>query len=259
MLLLDESRPIAFREEALTVRTLAGERDLSASYALRHQVFAHRLQWVEPSPDGIEVDVYDAFATSVGLFDKDERLVGVFRMVRSSYPFMLENEFRACLPAGCDIRKADDTAEITRLALDPTLTDKGLSSRLMLVLIKGVYQWAVQNEVRYMYMVVEKRFLRVLRGIGLACEAISPPVSLPPAGAQSVAAILDWQRFAETAAQHRPLFLLWMNGVDGAAAFQKSGFLPREPREGCAPSGGVKARIRDQRPVRKRAPTCAAA
>jgi acyl homoserine lactone synthase len=259
MLLLDESRPIAFQEDTFTVRTLAGDRDLRASYALRHQVFAQRLHWVEPSPDGIEVDAYDAFATSVGLFDEEETLVGVFRMVRSSYPFMLEKEFRACLPDGCDIRKADDTAEITRLALDPTLTDKGLSSRLLLVLIKGVYQWARQNEVRYMYMVVEKRFLRVLRGIGLSCEAISPAVSLPPAGAQSVAAILDWQRFAESAQVNRPLFFLWMNGLDGSLAFEKSGFLPRDPRERCTASGAAKTRVPEPGSVNKPEHTCAAA
>jgi len=231
MLIMEESRPIEFQEEQFVVKTLSGEQELRASYRLRHGVFAQRLHWVATSADEIEMDEYDAFATSVGLFDEERTLRGVFRMVRSPYPWMLEKEFRPCLLTDCEIRKAPDTAEITRLALDPTLTEKGLSSRLMLLLIKGVYQWARQNDVRYMYMVVEKRFLRVLRGIGLSCEAISPAVSLPPAGALSIAAILDWQNFHDTAPLKQPLFAQWMNTVDGSVPFEKSRFYEKDPRD----------------------------
>lgn len=249
MLVLEESRAIEFQEDRLLVKTLSDEQDLSASYHLRHQVFADRLQWVAKSDDELEVDAYDAFATSIGLFDEERKLRGVFRMVRSPYPFMIEKEFRPCLPESCEIRKAHDTAEITRLALDPTLTDKGLSSRLMLILIKGVYQWSRQNEVPYMYMVVEKRFLRVLRGIGLSCEAISPAVSLPPAGALSIAAVLDWKQFYETCPLKQPSFFQWMNAVDGSALFERSGFLARDPREQFAESGVAQTRRQDQQPL----------
>jgi len=249
MLVLEESKPIEFREDRLLVKTLSDEQDLSASYHLRHQVFADRLQWVTKSDDELEVDVYDAFATSVGLFDDDRKLRGVFRMVRSPFPFMIENEFRPCLLASCKIRKEHDTAEITRFALDPTLTEKGLSSRLLLTLLKGIYQWSRQNEVPYMYMVVEKRFLRVLRGIGLSCEAISPAVSLPPAGALSIAAVFDWKHFYETCPLEKPSFFQWMNAVDGSTVFEKSGFLARDGREQFAASGIAQARRQDQHPL----------
>ena len=247
MLVLEESRPIEFLESGLLVKTLSDEQDLSASYRLRHQVFADRLQWVAQSADGLEVDAYDAFATSVGLFDDDRKLRGVFRMVSPPYPFMIESEFRPCLLPNYGIRKERDTAEITRFALDPMLTEKGLSSRLMLILIKGVYQWSRQNEVPYMYMVVEKRFLRVLRGIGLSCEAISPAISLPPAGAVSIAALLDWKQFYETCQQKQPAFFQWMNAVDGSASFEKSGFLARDPREQFAKGGVAAALQQDHR------------
>ena len=46
MLVLEESRPIEFLDSGLLVKTLSDEQDLSASYQLRHQVFAERLQWV---------------------------------------------------------------------------------------------------------------------------------------------------------------------------------------------------------------------
>lgn len=230
MHVLEENRLVDFREDDLFVRTLSDEEELKASYRLRHQVFAERLQWVKKSDDGIEVDSYDAFATSVGLFDNDHYLRGVFRMVNPPSPFMLESEFRACILPNCDIRKERDTAEITRLAIDPTLTDRGLSIRLMQVLFKGVYQWSMQNEIRFLYMVVEKRFLRVLRGMGFTCEAVSPAVSLPPAGALSIAAVLDWKQFHYICPQNQPTFFRWINTIDGSMPFERSGFLARDPK-----------------------------
>jgi acyl homoserine lactone synthase len=249
MQVLEESRPIEFWEDRLLVKTLSAEQDLSAAYHLRHQVFADRLQWVTKCDDELEIDAYDAFATSVGLFDDERKLRGVFRMVSPPYPFMIESEFRPCLLPNCEIRKERDTVEITRLALDPTLTDKGLSIRLMQVLFKGVYQWSMQNEVRYLYMVVEKRFLRVLRGMGFSCEAISPAVSLPPAGVLSIAAVLDWQQFHETCPQKQPSFFQWINAVDGSASFEKSGFLARDPREQFAELGVGQTMRQDYQPL----------
>jgi acyl homoserine lactone synthase len=259
MLMLEESRPVEFREDRLLVKTLSDEQDLRASYHLRHQVFADRLQWVAKSDDGLEVDAYDAFATSVGLFDDEEKLRGVFRMVSPPYPFMIESEFRPCLLPNCEIRKERDTVEITRLALDPTLTDKGLSIRLMQVLFKGVFQWSMQNEARYLYMVIEKRFLRVLRGMGFSCEAISPAVSLPPAGTLSIAAMLDWKQFHETCPQKQPSFFQWMNAVDGDTSFEKSGFFAKDPREQCAESGATPTRQQDRRSLCERENRLAAA
>lgn len=162
---------------------------------------------------------------------------------------MIEKEFRPCLPPSCEIRKRHDTAEITRLALDPTLMDKGLSSRLMLILIKGVYQWSRQNEIPYMYMVVEKRFFRVLRGIGLSCEALSTAVSLPPAGALSIAAVLNWQQFYETCPLKQPSFFQWMNAVDGSILFERGRFLARDPREQVGDFSVGQARRQDQQPL----------
>jgi acyl homoserine lactone synthase len=258
MLVLEESRPVNFLEDKLLVKTLSDEPDLSASYHLRHQVFAERLQWVAKSDDGLEVDAYDAFATSVGLFD-DGKLRGVFRMVSPPYPFMIESEFSPCLLPNYEIRKERDTVEITRLALDPTLTDKGLSIRLMQVLFKGVYQWSMQNDIRYLYMVIEKRFLRVLRGMGFSCEAISPAVSLPPAGALSIAAVLDWKEFHVTCPQKQPSFFQWMNTVDGSSSFEKSGFLAKDPREQFTESRAIQGRRQDEQPLGGMGRTLAAA
>jgi acyl homoserine lactone synthase len=204
---------IRFQEGELLVKTLCEPDELEEAYRLRHKVFSQNLKWVPSSEDELEVDPYDALATSIGLLSGSGRLLGMFRLLSTQGPFMLEKEFRSVLLPGCSLRKEPDTVEITRLTVDPSLNEKGLSSRMMLVLFKGVYLWSIGNHIRYLYMVVEKRFLRVLRAIGFPCEPISPPKSLPPAGALSLAAMLDWEQFRSESARKRPDFLDWINSL----------------------------------------------
>lgn len=206
-------RDIAFREEEFLIKTLRGE-ELKQSYRLRHNVFAESLKWVPASEDREEVDMYDLWGSTVGLLHPDGTLLGMARLIPSSGRFMLENEFGALLPRDYVIRKERDTAEITRLAVNPEIRDPKLSTRIMLAVLKGIYQWAVENEVRYYYLEVEQRFLRALRMFGFPCEPVGPPVKLPPAGATAVAAFYDMLCFDERNAQKRPDFLRWISTIE---------------------------------------------
>jgi acyl homoserine lactone synthase len=206
-------KDVEFSENGFVVKTLHGEQ-LAQSYRLRHKVFAESLKWVPETEDRQEIDLYDLWATTVGLVRDDGAVVGVARLLPSSSQFMLEKEFGALLPSGYQIRKGPDTAEITRLAVDPEIRDRGLSSRMMLALLKGVYQWAVENDIRYYYLEVEHRFFRALRALGFPCEMIGEPVVLPPAGASSVAALYDMVRFDEENAIKKPQFLNWISSIE---------------------------------------------
>ena len=206
-------KEVEFSENGFVVKTLHGEQ-LAQSYRLRHKVFAEALKWVPETDDRQEVDLYDLWGVTLGLVRDDGAVVGVARLIPSSGQFMLENEFGALLPDGYQIRKTSDTAEITRLAVDPEIRDKGLSSKMMLVLLKGVYQWAVENNIRYYYLEVEHRFFRTLRALGFPCEMIGKPVVLPPAGATSVAALYDMVRFDEENAIKKPQLLNWISSIE---------------------------------------------
>lgn len=81
----------------------------------------------------------------------------------------------------------------------------------MLGVLKGIYQWAVENEIRYYYLEVEHRFLRALRMLGFPCEPIGPVVNLPPAEVGVVAAIYDMVRFDEVNMLKRQAFLEWIS------------------------------------------------
>ncbi len=208
-----EQRGVAFCEGEFLVKTLEGKAELTQAYRLRHRVFAETLQWVPPTDDGQEMDMYDLWGVTVGLFHYDGTLLGMARLLPSSGTFMLENEFGDLLSSEHTIRKEPDTAEITRLAVNPDIRDPKLSSRVLLGVLKGIYQWAVENEIRYYYLEVEHRFLRALRMLGFPCEPIGPVVKLPPAGVGAVAALYDMVRFDEENAEKRPSFLEWISTI----------------------------------------------
>jgi acyl homoserine lactone synthase len=205
-----ELRGVEFIEDEFLVKTLETKEELTQAYQLRHRVFAERMKWVPERADKLEADVYDAWSSSIGVFVDDARLLGLVRMTHAPVPFMLESEFSACLVGSHRVRKQPDTAEITRLAVEPTIADRGLSARLMKTIFKGMYQWCLLHKVRYTYMVVEHRLLRVVQRMGWPCRAIGDPVALPPAEVLSIGGLLDLDEFRFQAADARPAMLDWL-------------------------------------------------
>jgi acyl homoserine lactone synthase len=206
-------RSIEFREENFLIKTLETKAEITQAYQLRHRVFAEQLKWVPETEDRQEMDMYDLWGVTVGLFNDEGVLLGMARLLPPSGEFMLGNEFGALLPRDYTVRKEQDTAEITRLTVSPDIQDPKLSSRVMLGVLKGIYQWAVENQIRYYYLEVEHRFLRALRMLGFPCEPIGPVVKLPPAGAEAVAALYDMARFDEENGTKRPSFLEWISTI----------------------------------------------
>ena len=66
------------------------------------------------------------------------------------------------------------------------------------------------HKVRYTYMVVEHRLLRVVQRMGWPCRAIGDPVALPPAEVLSIGGLLDLDEFRFQAADARPAMLDWL-------------------------------------------------
>jgi acyl homoserine lactone synthase len=176
-------------------------------------VFAETLRWVPPTEDGQEMDMFDLWGSSIGLVDHEGKLHGLARLLPASGPFMLEKDLRMLLPPDHLVRKKDDTAEITRMAINPDVKDKGLSARLMLTLIKGIYHWAMTHGVRFLYLEVDHRLFRVLTAIGIPSDPLGPPVALPPAGTLSIAAMMDIVQCEEVLGRKRPRVMEWMAAI----------------------------------------------
>ena len=213
---VEDKREGAFYEGEFLVKTLEEKSELAQAYRLRHKVFADTLRWVPPTEDGEEMDMYDLWGKSIGVIDREGKLRGLARILPSSGPFMLERDLRLLLPPDHVVRKERDTAEITRLAIDPDIKDKGLSARLLLTLIKGIYHWAMAHGVRHYYLEVDYRFFRVLNAMALSCCPLGPPVALPPADTLSIAATMDIERCEEMLGRKRPQVMEWMSTVTTA-------------------------------------------
>jgi acyl homoserine lactone synthase len=211
---VSEERDIAFYEGDFLIKTLETKEELTQAYRLRHRVFAEKLQWVPLTEDGQEMDMYDLWGSSIGLLDGGGKLHGLARLLPSSGPFMIEQDLRLLLPPNHRLRKESDTAEITRLAIDPDIKDKGLSARLMLTLIKGIYHWAMRQGVRYLYLEVDHRFFRTLNAIGIPAVPLGPPIVLPPAGTVSIAAMMDIVNCEQVLGRKRPAVMKWMSTIE---------------------------------------------
>ncbi len=213
-----EYQTIYFYEEGYSVRTLETEEDHFKAYRLRHEVFCETLRWVPPHPGGLEFDRYDPFATSLGLFSDEGTLLGFIRFLPPDRSYMLETDFADLVSPQHKIRKEADTMEISRLAVSPSArTHEGLWSRYLGILLKGLYQWTMVNQIRYSYIEVEERFWRLLHILGFPSTPIGPARALPPAEAKSIAAVIDWEEFRVYNRSRRPAFLDWMATVQSAA------------------------------------------
>ncbi len=207
-------KKVCFIEDDLCIREIENKQDHLKAYRLRHEVYCEFLHWVESSPDGLEIDRYDIFSTSLGVFTQGGEVLGVIRMIPSGQLFMLEREFQNLVSPKHHIRKEPDTAEITRLTtLVPLHLKVTKQQRVSLLLYKGVYHWSLLNGVRYLYFVVEERFFRVLKRVGFPCLAVGP-ITILKGGVQTVAAILDWEVFRLETGMHRPDFLRWIAAVN---------------------------------------------
>lgn len=204
-------QPVYFHERQYCVRSIVDVKDKLKAYQLRHQIFCQTLGWIPSSLDGQETDGYDPLSVSLGVFSVQEELLASFRVLPADQPFMLETEFAPLIDPNYRVRKEADTAEITRFTTAPGLWERGIPpGQISKLLYKGMYQWSLANAVRYLYVVVEKRFWRALIISGYPYEPIGPFKALPPADAESVAAILDWNKFRLRNQARRATFLDWM-------------------------------------------------
>ena len=165
----------SFTEAGLTVRVLETREDRDQGFRLRHAIYCQKLGWVAPRPDGREWDDYDDGATTVGVFAGDGSIVGLVRLIPPGRPFMLDRDFRPLLKPGYRLPKGPDYAEITRLATLPPTPGETRRPSVSSLLYKVIYHWACARDIRYLYLVVEIRYLRHLRRRGFPCVPLGPP------------------------------------------------------------------------------------
>ncbi|MBI1821824.1 MAG: GNAT family N-acetyltransferase [Nitrospirae bacterium] len=202
---------ISFREKNHWIKVIENEEELIKAYRLRHSVFCETLKWVPVNQLGMEIDRYDAEAVHIGVFSEGGELVGLARVLFSNQPYMLETEFSTLVGSSYVLRKDPETVEISRLTITSSVSQQGLSSEYICFLLKGIYQWCFVNQVRYVYLVIEKKFWRVLTYLGFSCVPIGQETALPPGQVKAMAVIVDLELFRNQTQKKKKEFVHWMS------------------------------------------------
>ena len=185
-----------FNEGDFLVKVLESKMEREKAYVLRHEIFCSELKWVSEKDDGREVDAYDNNSILLGVFDERKELLGIARFIFSYLPMMIEKEFSELVSPFHRIQKGINTAEVTRLGIRKLMRKKSKRQAVMAI-YKGIYLWSILNDIRYLYLVVEKRMFRAFTITGFPCKRIGPVIKLN-GGVESVAATLDWREFEKT-------------------------------------------------------------
>lgn len=206
-------QPIFIRDGQYITKIISTSTDKDKAYHLRHSVFCEELGWVPTTGNSCEVDGYDEYAVFMGVFDQRNNLKAFLRVVLPADPYMLEGEFPYLVGQGYQIRKELDTAEISRLCVEPGARTETVSGNfgvhfVSMMLYKGLYQWCLKKDIRFLYLVVEEKVYRLLCAKRFPCKPIGEPRIMPD-GVIAVAAILDWREFEKTCEIKQPKMLAW--------------------------------------------------
>ncbi len=197
------------KEDGYVVKTIGNEDELRQAYALRHQIFAQELRWVPETPDDLEIDGYDTQeATGFGVFS-DGSILAYIRFIPSSRPFMIDKDFSCLMDPAHVVRRGPDIGEISRFCVSAGARQKLPSGQYtFMFLVKGLYHWCAERDIRFVYSVVETKVFRLCCAKGIISRPVGAPVIMPD-GTEAVAVLIDWRELEEINRRQRPSMYNW--------------------------------------------------
>lgn len=184
-----------FKDGNFLVKELESKEEKEQAYELRHEIFHDELGWVNAFENRQETDSYDKDCIMIGVYDEKGDLIGTARIIYSNFPMMIEKEFADLVSESHKIRKNRDTFEVTRFGVKKSVRNKvkGMAS---LALYKGLYLFSLINNMRYMYIVVDRVMMFNLKIKGVPCKRLGH-IKKNPDGCRSMGAIVDLREFEE--------------------------------------------------------------
>lgn len=189
-------------QHSLSGYTLSVAKDINnidTFYDLRERVFAQELNWVPASANGLEIDEFDAHSIHVAV-THNAVAAGYLRLTPYGRPWMLTEHFKFLLEQEELHNLQRNSMEISRLAVSSQYRGQAILDEFGVfdLLIKGITLHALENGVRYWYVVVSAKIHRLLLSKGLPCERVGPTVLMPD-GVRTLAARIDVDLFSHYA------------------------------------------------------------
>ncbi len=147
-------------------------------YRLRHRVFRDRLRWNVNEEAGRERDRFDELAQAFAVtLDRYDRVVGTWRLVPSTGPYMLRDVFPTLLHGQeppCD----PAVWEVSRFAVATPDGSTKLEEGVMRELVAALFRFGHERGLRQIVGVTDILFERLLYRCGLATQRFGPPLTI---------------------------------------------------------------------------------
>ncbi|CAB3764511.1 Acyl-homoserine-lactone synthase [Paraburkholderia humisilvae] len=146
-------------------------------FRLRHRVFVERLGWELPGTALLESDSYDAEQTHYLVAFLQDVCIGCWRLLPTTGPYMLRDEFTALL--GDNIPPHDACVwELSRFAIESEQQNAFGFADATRQMFSEVHRFAMDHGIRRYVTVTTVAIERMLRHAGVACERFSAPQPL---------------------------------------------------------------------------------
>ncbi|HET8701012.1 MAG TPA: acyl-homoserine-lactone synthase [Nitrococcus sp.] len=135
-------------------------------YRFRHRIFKERLNWQVASRCSLELDAYDELDPVYAAFCRDGSVIGTFRLLPTTGPYMLRDVFSELL-RGETLPCASTVWELSRFALEPTHRNARAQltcSEDTFAMLHACYDFAYSNGIRELVLVISVATERMLRG-----------------------------------------------------------------------------------------------
>ncbi len=213
---------------------------MQSIYRLRYEVYTQECGFLPAAdyPDQLESDAFDASSAHFCAFNKGQEMVGYVRLVSpdalSKLPF--ESHCAQWLP-GALTPPLPHSGEISRLMVrkdyrrrrgdllsgvtDPDAADtipderRNPSPQIMLTLFKGLYEYSVRADVRYLFAAMERPLIRAMAFMGFTFQAVGGRTDYY---GEVTPCVLDLRELEDRAGRSNPALLRWLQAPPVAAA-----------------------------------------
>jgi len=177
-------------------------------YRLRAEVFRSELGWIGSQSDQIDIDPFDTNAVHFLTLSPNDKVIAALRLLPANQAWMMEEHFQSLMPTDSNIHTAD-ACEISRLAIHKDWRNHEIKQDLVIaeILYKGVFQYCLANQIRYIYMVTTTALIGHLRKKGLPINVMSKQKMSD--GVVALIAQLDWYAFINDNTSKNPARLAW--------------------------------------------------
>ncbi|MGL1920830.1 MAG: GNAT family N-acetyltransferase [Hyphomicrobiales bacterium] len=151
-------------------------------FRLRTKIFHEKMGWdVKVNSDGLEIDEFDAGDVMyVVCLDKQMRLLGTARLLKTTSPTMLSTVFN-CLISDGSTPNSPTIWESTRFAVDTENVSAIPNQKVNWVtgeLLCGIYEFALENNVTEMVSVFDIFIERILKRAGCEFERLGDAIRI---------------------------------------------------------------------------------